>query len=483
VTLPPPSLRLRLGAGIAAALGVSLCAFSLVLYVAFSRALWRQFDERLAQEARAVANMVEEREQDPWEIEPAVLDGFGSPYGVAYFEIWMDDGTVLARSPSLGTRDLDRPRPNSDTVVVESTLASGKHGRLLLASLLPRHDEEGPLRPSGRRMTVAVARATDEVDATLATLRLLLWLSALAALSLAVLAGWLAIRKGLAPVARLAARLDGMGSQRLDERLPTEDLPRELRPAVLRLNELLGRLESSFQREHQFSADVSHELRTPLAGLRSLIEVAASRERPAAEYKAALEDGLRIVLQMHTLVENLLLMARLEARQVGVVTEEINLRMLVAECFGPFAAKADSRGLRFENLIPDDLTITSDREKLRIVLNNLLANAVEYTEETGYVVVESSTSSADIFAVCDSGPAIPESVLAKIFDRFFRSDSSRAKTGEHCGVGLALARALCQVLGLAIVAENRRDGWVAFRIRRAATPIARRSQPAAPPVP
>jgi heavy metal sensor kinase len=468
VTRTPLSLRLRLSAGVAAALAVSLCAFSLVLYVAFSRALWRQFDERLAQEARAVANMVEEREHGPWEIEPAALDGFGSPHGAAFFEVWMDDGTVLARSRSLGARDLDRPGPGSNggTVVVESTLDSGKPGRLLLAALLPRQDEEGPPHPSGRRVTVAVARATDDVDATLATLRLLLWFSALAALSLAVLAGSLAIRKGLAPLGRLATRLDGMGSQRLDERLPTEDLPRELRPAVNRLNELLGRLEASFQRERQFSADVSHELRTPLAGLRSLIEVAASRERPAPEYKAALDDGLRIVLQMNTLVENLLMMARLEARQVGVAPEAINLRTLVTECFEPLATKAHARGLSFENLVPGDLTVTSDREKLRIVLNNLLANAVEYTQDNGHVTVESSDPSACMLAVCDSGPAIPEAVLAKIFDRFFRSDPSRARTGEHTGIGLALTRALCQVLGLAIVAENRGDGWVVFRIRQ-----------------
>jgi two-component system heavy metal sensor histidine kinase CusS len=299
-------------------------------------------------------------------------------------------------------------------------------------------------------------------------LRLLLWVSALAALSLAVLAGSLAIRKGLAPLARLASRLDGMDSQRLDARLPTEDLPRELRPAVLRLNELLGRLEASFQRERQFSADVSHELRTPLAGLRTLFEVATSRDRPATAYKATLEEGLRIVLQTHTLVENLLALAHLEAHQDGVATEEINLRTLVTECFGPFATKADARGLSFENLVPDDLTIGSDREKLRIVLNNLLANAVEYTEERGHVIVESDASSAQIFAVCDSGPTIPDAVLARIFDRFFRSDPSRAKTGEHTGIGLALARALCQVLSLAIVAENRRDGWVAFRVLKLA---------------
>jgi signal transduction histidine kinase len=474
------SLRLRLAAGVGGALGLSLCAFSLVLYATFSRALWRQFDERLAQDARAVANMVEERARGPWEIEPAVLEDFENQYGAVYFEIWMDDGTVLVRSPSLGARDLERPRLHEATQVVAARLADGRNGRLLRTFLPPRADEEGPAHPSGRRVAVAVARATDEVDATLATLRLLLWVAGAGALLLAVLAAAFAVRGSLAPIARLAARIDAMDARCLGERLPVADLPRELRPAVLRLNELLGRLQESVRRERQFSADVSHELRTPLAGLRSLLEVAASRERPAADYQAAIAEGLRVVLQMHVLVENLLMLARLEAHQVPVAAEPIDLHELVEECFGPLASKAGERQLTFENLVPEGAAITSDREKLRLVVTNLLANAVDYTAAQGRVTVEGALPPAGILAVCDSGPAIPEVALEKIFDRFFRLDPSRAGTGERGGIGLALTRALCQTLGLAVVAENRPDGWVAFRIRRAATSTLRAQRESQP---
>lgn len=467
MTRPATSLRLRLTAGVVGALTLSLCAFSLVLHTTFRRALWRFFDERLAQDARTVANMVEERANEPWEFEPSTLDEFEKGHGAAYFEVWMDDGTVIARSPSLGPSDLPRPSLLTATVVVSATLADGRKGHLLLASLPPRHDEEGPPKPSGRRVMVAVARATDEVDATVATLRLLLWGSGLAALALAILAGALAIRGGLAPLARLAARIDAMDAKRLGERLPVVDLPRELRPVVVRLNELLTRLDESFKRERQFSADVSHELRTPIAGLRSMLEVASSRERSASECRATIKDALGVALQMNALVENLLMLARIEAHQIRIAEEEIAVRDLVEESFGPFAAKARERKLRFENLVPAGTMVKSDREKLRIVLGNILANAAAYTAENGQLTVEGAVSPEDVLAVCDSGPPIPEKDIERIFDRFFRLDASRSGSGEHCGVGLALTRALCGVLGLSIAAENRRDGSVAFRIRKA----------------
>jgi heavy metal sensor kinase len=470
VTKPASSLGLRLTAAVVAVLGLSLCTFSLVLHATFSRALWRQFDERLAQDARAVANMVEERAVGPWEFEPGALEDFERKYGAVYYEVWMDDGTVLARSPPLGRGDLQRAPTRAGTTVDDTKLPDGRKGRLLLASLPPRSDEEGPPRPSGRRLTVAVARATDEVDATLATLRLVLWISGLSALVLAALAGTFAIRHGLAPVARLAARIAAMDARRLGERLPVEELPRELRPAVVKLNELLSRLERAFAFERQFSADVSHELRTPIAALRSMLEVATSRERLASEYQATLQDALNVVEQMNGLVESLLMLARLEAQQVRIADEEIAMRELVDESFAPLAAKARLRNLRFENLVPAGALVISDRDKLRIVLANLLANAVEYTVENGRVIVEGGASRNDVLAVCDSGPAIPESALERIFDRFFRLDSARSGSGEHCGVGLALARAVCGALRLSVTAENRPDGWVAFRIGRQERP-------------
>jgi signal transduction histidine kinase len=449
-------------------LGVSLLGFSMLLHAAFRRALMREFDARLSQDAQAIGGMVEERATEPWEFEDAAIAEFEHERGGAYFEVLMDDGSVLARSPSLANQDLKISRkPVAASLTAPFTLPDGRHGRMHRVTLLPRQDDEGPRRPSGRRVTVVVARATDEIDDMLATLRLLLGVSGLSALSLATLAGVFAIRGGLKPVAELAARADAINASRLGDRLPVQDMPEELRPAIAKLNELLARIEESFVRERQLSAAVSHELRTPLAGLRTILEVCASRERTPEEYRKAIADASEVVTQMTGMVEHLLMLARLEAGKTSVTRADVALRALVDECFHGYAPRARARGLTFENRVPAAAALSSDRDKLRIVIANLLSNAVEYTAEAGRVTVDSDLALGCVLDVADSGPQLPTGALHTIFEPFVRLEPARSGTHEHAGIGLALTRALCDALELSVSAENRADGWVAFRLRHA----------------
>ncbi len=457
----PWSLHLQLTLALVAVLGLSLCASSLVLHAAFQRALLRQFDARMDGDAQAIANMVEERVQGPWQFERGPLDDFEPGRTAAYFEVWMDDGSLLARSPSLGNAELARGPVAAGRQV---SLPDGRPGRLVVTSLPPRADEEGPAQPSGRLVTIAVARQTADVDATFATFRALVLASALSALVVASLAGAVAIRRGLRPLEEVSNRVDRIDVGALGERLPTESLPLELRPAVEKINELLARIASSFGRERSFSAAISHELRTPLAGLRSLLEVTSLRQRSPAEYQRVLDQALAIVRQMGTLSENLLLLSRLEAHQIEVRTQEVALRDLVADCLGPHAERAQLRSVELQNLVPAAARARTDREKLRIVVNNLLANAVEYTSAGGTVRVRSDAARGSLLEVWDSGPPIPDEALESVFDRFFRLDPSRSSSETHCGIGLALARGLCTTLTLGLVAENLPDGSIAFRI-------------------
>jgi signal transduction histidine kinase len=269
----------------------------------------------------------------------------------------------------------------------------------------------------------------------------------------------------LRPLAGLAAQLDARGAHELSQRVPARDLPRELEPVVGHLNALLERLEHAFARQKQFSADVSHELRTPLAGVRSTLEVAVSRERAAPDYAQAMHDALEVVRQMQGLVENLLLLARLDAETVQVSREDVPLRALVDECFAPFSGRAHERALTFENRIAEGTRVQSDPAKLRIVVSNLLSNAVDYTQSGGAVWAEHGGGA--LVSVGDSGPPIPTEALESIFEPFVRLDAARAGSHEHSGVGLALVRSLCTVLGLTVRAENGTDRQVTFRVTEA----------------
>jgi two-component system heavy metal sensor histidine kinase CusS len=452
-----PSLRLRLAFTTVAVLGAALGAFSLLLHATFSRALSRQFEDTLAADARAVANLAEASRDGSWEIEPDALEAMARSQGRTSFAIWALDGTLIARSPDVGDNDLPRV-PELDHPVVRELRLPGGARALLYEALEPSGGEDG----SSQLVTVAVARETGELDSVSALLWAMLVVSGLVTLALAALVATLAIRRGLAPLGALSSRLEQIDGARLDLRLPEEGLPQELRPVTRTLNQLLSRLEEAFGRERQFSADVSHELRTPLAGLRSILEVSAMRERPAPEYRRAISQALEVVQQMHGLVESLLLLARLEARQAAVESQEFRLRDFVDECFAPFEPRARARELQFENHVSEETIVASDREKLRVTLSNLLSNATEYTQAGGSISVTSDRTRGVLLEVEDSGPPIPEAALQRIFERFYRLDTSRAGTGEHCGIGLALVRSLCTVQGLSVWAENRPGGRVAF---------------------
>lgn len=459
-------LATRLLLAIAVVLALSLATFSLFLDAAFRRSLRDQFDARLAQDARAVASMVEYHGYEIWEFESGPLLGFEAGERGAYFQVWTDDGRTVGRSPSLGERAFTRADLSSGAHW--GALPDGSRGRLLRAELAPR--AEPGVELLGRRVAVVVARSTEELEGAMKRIRALLWGSALTALVLSTLAGAVAVRHGLSPVTALAERVDAIDARRLDERLPVEKLPEELRPAVEKLNELLERLEGAFERERRFGADASHELRTPLAGLRSILEVARSRERPAEDYRRAIDEALDVSRQLGVLVESLLALARLDAGRELPAREAVDLAELVKECEDACADAARRRGLRFDNRVPEHASVASDRERLRVIVQNLVSNAVAYTEENGTVVVASEPARGVLLEVRDSGPSIPEEALERIFDRFYRLDPSRSSNGSHCGIGLALSRALGETLGLTLSASNDPDGWTAFRLRTGAAP-------------
>jgi two-component system heavy metal sensor histidine kinase CusS len=462
-----PTLRARLTVSVVAVLAVVLLSFSLLLQAAFGRALWAALDDRLRSEARALAGMVEQEPDGHLELEfegVSALPDFDDRPRPAYFQVWRPDRQPLARSPSLRGQDL--PEPGQGMTVSRRILPDGRPGRFLLARL-PGTFPPGPF-------LITVARGTEHEDAALARLRHLLW--GLGGLALVVAAGAaaLTVSRSLRPAATLAGAIGAIDPRDLGRRVVVPDLPRELAPAVAKLNELLARLDESFARERRFTADVSHELRTPLAGLRTMLEVAASRARSPAEYRAVVNEAGGIVRQMHALTEDLLMLARLDADEGqgrdgstrAPARDAIPLRRFVDECWQPFAARAARRGLTFVNGVGEEAALSADRDKLRLVVRNLLSNAAAYTEPGGRVTVEAGTGEV-VLDVCDSGPPIPEELLPRLFERFFRADQSRSGGGDHAGIGLALVEALCVPLGLRVTAENLPGGSVRFRLRRA----------------
>jgi len=464
------SLQRTLTVTVIAIVGVALAGLSATVYELYGRGSRERFDERLAEVARDAAMRVGRDGILPSDLEADLLPTLDQSRGATSFQLWNDDGSVLARYPPLASVALSPPEgalPRFDTV----PLPEGGAGRLYRAWL--GSGPKGSAPSAAKRIGIAVLRDTGKLEHRLARLRRLLGATTIGTMFLSGLVAWLVIHRSVRSVARLSTRIGSIDAFSLGERLDVEDLPDELRPPFAKVNELLSRIEQVLSRERQFSADVSHELRTPLAGLRAILEVSGSRERAPSEHRAALGDALEVVRQLEAIVENLLALARLG---VGQPTEEhreqIEIGGLVESCFAPLGDIAQRRGLRFDNWVAPTAGVVADKVKLRLITSNLLSNAVQYTAEGGWITVESEPALGVVLRVRDSGPAIPESALARIFDPFFRADHSRSGGGEHYGIGLTLVRGLCESCGYRVKAENEPGGAVAFTVTRQPTPSA-----------
>jgi len=460
------SLRARLLTGVISGMVLLLTVFSLLLYALIARALVHQFDASLASIAEILAASVE-RDEDQIEMDLAVqqMPEFHNSGQPTYYELWRPDGTVVEKSPLLGARDLPRITGSwRAQAFVPPQDGGNRPQRAVGLTFVPRNadreGEEAAARPaSGEAFTLAVARDAGDLHRQLRSLRWLLATASAVVIALSILIGVLVVGRGLGPLHRIAAEIAAVRADDLTARIRAERAPAEVTPIKHRLNELLSRLEASFNRERQFNADVAHELRTPLAGIRSTIEVTLARTRDPADYQAALSECLEITEGMQSMVGNLLMLARLDARQITLRTEQIRLTELVNGCWRPFADRAREREIIFENGVEADTILPSDREHLSMVLSNLLDNAVEYAGEGGHIwTAARQTGSSVEITISNTGCQLTAEQVPHVFDFFWRGDCSRQGTGTHCGLGLALVQRIVKALGGSAIAELQPGG-------------------------
>ena len=462
-----PSLKTRLVVGVVSVVLLLLAVFSVGIYAVIRSALLKQFDASLVSIAHILAASVElDGEQIEMEFEVRQMPEFQNRKRPTYYQLWLLDGTVAAKSLMLDSGDLPRLSGSLKKPAFKTVKGSGgRVERVAGFSFLPKL-ADGEHKPTEKQsLTLAVARDSTAILSQLRFLRWVLFLASAAVALLSVLVAALTVRQGLRPLTAIAGEIAAVSENHLSTRIGTQDVPAELLPIKDRLNDLLSRLEDAFKRERRFTADVSHELRTPLAGIRSTIEVTLAHARSTGEYQTVLSDCLAIVESMQTMVNNLLMIARLDAGQVPLRREQIRLAELVSSCWRLFSKKAIERDITFGNRVPDDVTVDSDRENLCMILSNLLINAVEYTNNAGQIWVTARRGGDCVeITVSNTGCSLTSEQVSQVFDSFWRGDSSRKDTGVHCGLGLALVQRLIRALGGSVVAELQAGGIFVVRI-------------------
>jgi heavy metal sensor kinase len=260
---------------------------------------------------------------------------------------------------------------------------------------------------------------------------------------------------GLRPLHRLSEAVSRISEKDFRLPLPPAPLPEELRPIAGRLRQTLEQLKAAFAREKQAAADISHELRTPLAALLTTLDVALRKPRSSQEYHRVLEECRAAGQQMTALVEKLLALARLEAGASPIRLHSVDAAELAAQCAALVRPLAEARGLDLCVRQDGPALLTTDPDKLREVLTNLLHNAIEYNRPHGRVEVAVGRQNGRLdLQVSDTGVGIPEEARAHIFERFFRGDPARQADGAHAGIGLAIVKGYVELLGGTIQVDS-----------------------------
>lgn len=461
------SLRSRLLLATGVVIAVGSIASSVVLYLLFRSALYADFDTRLLDTAKAIAAMTEETTLGiEFDFKELGSQEFSRETASAYYQLWLDNGSVLDRSERLVHADLARfDGPIRQVGFRTVVLPDGRPGRQIGLCFHPKVDleEEQQEVPDNKdeeevfseaTVSLVVARGTEPIGSSLSRLSGLLTVVGLLATATCLGMLWLAVRQCLLPLHRIAGQIARIDQRKLDTRIATRQSPSEIRPVVERLNALLAHLEEAFRRERTFSADVAHELRTPLSGLQSTIEVCLSKPREPVEYREALDACLRICRQSHRMVEMLLELARIESGRVETRSEPVDLAQVIEQCWKPLAAPADAKQLRLHWEVADAAVVVSDRDKLAAVIRNLLENAVTHSDHGGWIHVHADTHDGGCqLRVENSTSQVSAEDLNHVFERFWRGDASRSETGHHFGLGLPLAARLTELAGGTIRAD------------------------------
>lgn len=317
---------------------------------------------------------------------------------------------------------------------------------------------------TGEVLEIYVARSGDvETTALRSFLWIVLVLVPLTALG-AALGGRALADRLLRPLDRLVRATREVEIGMLARRVEEPERPAELQDLASAFNAMLERLERAVDSLRRFSADASHELRTPLTAIRGTVEVALSRARTAEELRETLEEVAEETDGLLALVEGLLTLARGEAAGRDAPAAPVDLPSVLEEAAELGRALATGKELAVEVRAPGSLTVPGDAVALRQVFVNLVANAVKFTP-SGHVTVEArpEPDGGAVVEVRDTGVGIPAAELPRVFDRFYRGDAARARSGS--GLGLPIARMIVERHGGSIGVKSTPGEGAVFRVR------------------
>ena len=439
------SLTTRLALAFALIAGCAFAGVGFYLYRALAQQIIERDDAELLRKAtRARAELAEPGQPSP-----------SSPAGLAGDARWQDIRSVVAGNEEYGLRVFA-----GGALLAQAGADPGRLPALPVIALSASPDQASihawstrdavPVRglalqaragAESAPVTVALYQVAASRGVLLRDYR---WKLLIAACLGAVGAGglgYVALRAGMAPLRRIAAGTASVTFTSGALSVDPASLPAELNELARALQQMIDRLRERYERLSQFSADLAHDFRTPIGNLLGQTQVALSSERSVEEYQALLASNIEEYERLSRMIENMLFLARADNARVALHKADLDLREELMRQADYFELLADARGITIR--VTSHGTIHADATLLRRALGNLLANAVRYSPEGAEIELAGrqlgTTAEIDVI---NPGPGIAPEDLPRLFDRFFRGDPARAKSGESSGIGLAIVRTI-----------------------------------------
>lgn len=261
--------------------------------------------------------------------------------------------------------------------------------------------------------------------------------------------------RSIKPVNTIIETSSQITRDNLKMRIPLPVNKDELYVLSQNINHLLDRIEQAIEREKQFTSDASHELRTPLAVIKGTMEVLIRKPRNQQEYEDKINFCISEVDRLNHMVDQLLLLARFENQKQNIKTESVYLNAILLDVLARFSDKIKTKNLIITTNFSKEYRIESDTYLVTIILNNLVSNAIKYSNNEGEISLLLLDHSEEIqFSIIDNGIGIASADVVKVFQSFYRSDSSNHASIKGTGLGLSIVKRLCDLLKIEITIES-----------------------------
>ncbi len=468
------SLRLRLALAFTALTAVGLGGFGFAVTTAYSRSQMRSLDDQLISsvgaievrlfEAGATADL-DDRDEDRREPPLSIAAGFVA-------QLLADDGTILAQIPDPADQPSSNPDLSELTVlpsvrdIFTTGSASGSGRWRVIAEPMARGDGRDDRHSAGSVVVIAVP--LDSVTSSVNRLVAFQALGGAALLAVLGIGSALVLRRGLRPLEVMSAAARSISDGSLDQRVAPADEQTEIGRLGLALNTMLGGIESAFaQRDEteaklrRFLSDASHELRTPLTSIQGFAELGRIGHDGRIDPRLAFARIEAESARMSRLVDDLLLLARLDEHPV-MRRQPVDLSVIAADSATNARAVDREREVRLD--VPEPIVIVGDPDLLRQAVGNLVTNALRHTPPGAAVEIATRRSGDQVeLVVRDHGEGFPPDQLSRVFERFWQAD--QARVGEGAGLGLALVAAITEEHHGTAVAANHPTGGAEVTLR------------------